>query len=181
MAYIFNIMIIILEIIGISRRPGGFSWKMFAFYTQLSNACAFAASVIFLVTRGSEPAVYIRYLAVCMLMMTMFVTLAILVPMGAGFRKMMLTGNGLYHHTLCPVLSVVSYILFEPHVSAWLLPALVTLGYGIIMMVLNAKGLVDGPYPFFRVRNQSRAATVGWTAALFAAISGISFLVSLPA
>ena len=96
---------------------------------------------------------------------------------GPGIRSAVsaAAGNGLYHHTLCPIISVVSYIFFEPHVHVWLLPALVTLTYGIIMEILNALEIVDGPYPFFRVRHQSRAATVLWTAALFGAVSALSF------
>ncbi len=57
------------------------------------------------------------------------------------------------------------------------LPPIITLVYGIIMMVLNYLGKYDGPYPFFRVRRQSRLATVLWTCVLFAAILGISFLI----
>ena len=175
MAIAANVILIGLVLVGVSRRAGGFEWKMFAFYTQLSNAAALVSAVLFLLLRGRAPAVYVRYLASCMLLMTAFVTLCILVPMGAGFKRMMLSGNGLYHHTLCPIISVVSYICFEPHVHVWLLPALVTLAYGIIMEMLNALEIVDGPYPFFRVRHQSRAATVLWTAALFGAVSALSF------
>lgn len=180
MAVICNIGIIILELIGASRRPGGIGWKMFAFYTMLSNAAALFASVLFLATGGSRASVCLRYTASCMLLMTAFVSLCILVPMGAGFKRMMLSDNGLYHHTLCPLVSTVSYVLFEPHVKIWLLPALVTLVYGIVMEILNAAGKADGPYPFFRVRHQSRKATVLWTLALFAAIAGFSAVLALP-
>ena len=181
MAFIFQSVMLVLECVGLIRRPGRFEWKMFAFYTQLSNAAAFAASLLFLLLRGGLPAVYMRYLTTCMLLMTVFVTLCILVPMGAGFRKMMLSGNGLYHHTLCPAVSLISYLFFEPHVKAWLFPALVTLGYGLIMMGLNGLGKTEGPYPFFQVKKQGALKSVLWTAALFAAISGISFLVALAA
>lgn len=177
-AAVLNAALIVLVLLGLSRRAGGFDVRIFAFYTQLSNAGALVSSVLFLLTKGSRFSVCARYLGTCMLLMTLFVTLCILVPMGAGFKKMMFSGNCLYHHTLCPVLSFVSYVFFEPHASVWLLPTLVTLAYGIILMILNAKGKVDGPYPFFRVRHQSRKATVLWTAALFIVISGISILLS---
>ena len=178
-AFFLNIVLIVLEVLGLSKRPGGFQWKMFAFYTQLSNTAALVSSVLFLILRGAAAAVYLRYLAVCMLLMTVFVTLCILVPMGGGFRKMMLSGSGLYHHTLCPVVCVISYVFFEPHVRVWLLPSLVTLGYGIVMMILNALRKTDGPYPFFRVHNQSKAASFLWMAALFCVIAGISYAVTL--
>ena len=87
---------------------------------------------------------------------------------------MMLSGNGLYHHTLCPVLSVSSYILWEQHSSAWLLPVILTFVYGIVMLVMNAKNRFDGPYPFFRVHHQSKIATVVWMIMLTGIISVIS-------
>ena len=53
--------------------------------------------------------------------MTFLITAFVLVPMGGGLKKLMFSGNGLYHHTLCPVLSVLSYLLWEPHASIFLL------------------------------------------------------------
>lgn len=181
MAYVLNAALIVLELVGLSRRSGGFNLKIFAFYTQLSNAAAFVSSILFILTRASGIAVYLRYLSTCMLLMTALVTLFILVPMGGGLKKLMLSGNGLYHHTLCPLICFISYFFFEPHVSAWLFPSLVTLAYGLIMMYLNAVNKVDGPYPFFRVRNQSKAASVLWMIALFALIAGISVVAGIPA
>ena len=42
------------------------------------------------------------------------------------------------------------------------------------MLVMNGKGLFDGPYPFFRVRNQSKLATVVWMVVLIGIITAIS-------
>ena len=42
---------------------------------------------------------------------------------------------------------------------------------------LNAKGVIDGPYPFFRVKKQSAFASVLWMTALFAVIAAISVAV----
>ncbi len=176
-AVILNIVLIILEIISIVRRPGGFSPKLFVYYTIISNVLAAVSAALFLLTGGSVFSVYLRYLSVCMLIMTVFVTLCILSPMTGEFKKLMLSGSGLFNHTLCPLICVISYVFFEPHVSAWPLPALVTLAYGAVMMAFNAKGTVDGPYPFFRVKKQSATASVLWMAALFAVIAAVSVAV----
>ena len=176
-AIVLNIILIIMEIISIVRRPGGFSPKLFVYYTIISNVLAAVSATLFLLTKGSVFSVYLRYLSVCMLIMTVFVTLCILSPMTGEFRKLMLSGSGLFNHTLCPLVCAVSYVFFEPHVSAWPLPALVTLAYGSVMMALNAKGVIDGPYPFFRVKKQSALASVLWMAALFAVIAVISVAV----
>lgn len=74
-----------------------------------------------------------------------------------------------------------THIFFEPHAGfemLWL-PVVVTLVYGLIMLYLNWMRRVDGPYPFFRVHNQSAAATVIWTAALVGMITAISAVVCL--
>ena len=99
-----------------------------------------------------------------------------LVPFGGGFRRLMLSGNGLYHHTLCPVLSVISYVLWEGHSAVWQVPVAITFVYGIVMMYMNYREYFDGPYPFFRVNHQSRAATVLWIAALTGMITVIALV-----
>ncbi len=175
MAIAANSIIIVLEVIGLSLSFKRSRWRMLRFYTQLSNIIALLSSLLFLF--AAEKAAWLRYTAVCMLFMTFFVSLFILVPMGAGFKKMMVTNSGLFHHTLCPILSAVSYILWEPHATLWIIPVALTFIYGMIMLYLNWKEIIDGPYPFFRVRHQSALATVLWYMALIAAITLISFAV----
>lgn len=176
-AVIANICIIGLEIIGLSKSISGRGLKIFAFYTQVSNIITLISSILFLVTGGQTAPV--RYLSTCMLVMTFLITLCVLVPMGGGFRNLMLSGNGLYHHTLCPIISVLSYIFWEPHGGSILLPMIVTTVYGLILLFLNGLRLFDGPYPFFRVHNQSKAATVLWTAALICLIGVISAVIKI--
>ena len=169
-----NILIIILELLGFRVSVGERSWKIFAYYTQISNLITLASSIVYAITGG---AAWLRYTSTCMLTMTFIVTLFILVPFGGGFRKLMLSGNGLYHHTLCPVLSSLSYVLLEGHSSVWQVPVVITFVYGITMLYMNYREWFVGPYPFFRVNHQSRAATVMWTAALTGMITAISFTV----
>ena len=112
-----------------------------------------------------------------MLVMTFFVTTCVLIPMGGKPEKLLLSGNGLYHHLLCPLLSLASYVFFEEHITSFwavLLPAGITLFYGLTMVALNAKRLVDGPYPFFRVHQQSVCRTILWMIALMFLASGLS-------
>ena len=170
-----NIVIVVLECVGLYISVSARRWQIFAYYTQLSNLVTLLSSLLFLVL-GARVAP-LRYLSTCMLVMTFLITAFVLVPMGGSFQKLMLSGNGLYHHTLCPILSVCSYLLWEAHAALWLLPVAVTLLYGIVMLFLNARDRFDGPYPFFRVRHQSVAATVIWMAALIGLITLIDFAV----
>ena len=174
MSFAINIAVIILEIIGLRISTSERKWKIFAYYTQISNIITLVSSFVLVAARSNELSAVLRYLSSCMLTMTFLITLFVLVPMGGGFRKLMLSGNGLYHHTLCPMLSVTSYIIWEQHSSLWILPTVLTFIYGIIMLVMNGKGLFDGPYPFFRVRNQSKLATVVWMVVLIGIIAAIS-------
>ena len=165
------------------RLPGHSVKELLPYYTQLSNLAAAVSSVLLVIAGQTSPVAAFRYLSVCMLMMTVFVTTCVLIPMGMPPKEMLLKGNCLYHHTLCPAVSLISYLFFERHAGrpAIILPVLVTLVYGIIMLLLNAKGTVDGPYPFFRVKKQSKKATVLWFLALSAVIAAISAAVSLAA
>ena len=178
MAIAANIAIILCEVLGLVKSWKERSVRVFQYYTQLSNFVALAASIVFLLNGPGGVSMYLRYLAACMLTMTFLFTACILVPGGGGLKKLMFSGNGLYHHLIIPILSLISYICWEPHTDVWLFPSLTTLVYGVIMMILNGMGKVDGPYPFFRVRHQSPAATVLWTLLLFGIIAGSSRLIA---
>jgi len=96
-----------------------------------------------------------RYVSVFVLFVTFCVTTFILVwftdPMELLFSRC-----NFIHHLLMPVLSFVSYMVFEDHICekrkmlAAILPNVL---YGITMIVLNVAGIVDGPYPFFMVQH----------------------------
>ena len=151
------------------------------FYTQLSNMVALLSSICYVIKSDAEFTVTMRYLSTVMLTMTVLVTLCILIPAGAGFVRMMLSGNGLFHHTLCPAISITSYILWEKHSSMWLLPVIVTFIYGMVMLYLNYAKLAEGPYPFFRIYDQSKKATVIWMMALTVIITLISLAITFVA
>ena len=176
MAVAANLLMVVLELLGLYQVRSKLSWKLVVFYTQLSNLIAFGTSLLFLFLPAGQLAL-LRYLSTCMLMMTFCVTAFVLIPMGGSPGKLLFSGNGLYHHLLCPLLSFVSYLFFEEHVTSFwaaLLPAGITLVYGLTMVALNAKRLVDGPYPFFRVHQQSVSRNILWMIALILLVSGLS-------
>lgn len=173
-AKIACVLVIILELFGFQISISERRWKIFAYYTQISNLITLVSSSVFLLT---DSAPWLRYTSACMLTMTFIVTACILAPFGGGYRNLMMSGNGLYHHTLCPILSVSSYLFWEPRSSAWGIPVIITFLYGMIMLAMNWKGRFDGPYPFFRVKIQSGMATVLWMTALTAMITMISFAI----
>ena len=174
-----NCIVILLEAIGLSISITDRRWKILAYYTQISNIITLISSICLLALGSNGFTCGLRYVSTCMLTMTFLITLCVLVPMGGGFHKLMLSGNGLYHHTLCPVISVTSYIFWEQHNSVIILPVLITFVYGMTMICLNYLRKFDGPYPFFRVHKQSREATLMWIAVLVTIITLISRAIEL--
>ncbi len=171
-AFIASIIVIVLELAGFSVSRGR-GILLLAFYTQLSNIVTLISCVCYLVNSDAAFTIALRYLSTVMLAMTVLVTLFVLVPY-AGFVDMMLSGNGLYHHTLCPAISITSYFLWEQHSSMWFIPVIVTFIYGIILLYLNHVEVIDGPYPFFRIHHQSVKATVIWMIALTLLVTVLS-------
>ena len=167
-----NAPLVSFELVGLSISIAERRWKIFAYYTQISNILALASAMAFLLL--GEAAAALRYLSTCMLAMTFLISLCVLSPFGGGFKEMMLSDNKLYHHTLCPIISLVSYVLWEPHGGTWVAPVAVTTVYGLAMLYLNYLRRFDGPYPFFRVHDQSVLASVLWTLALMALMGGLS-------
>lgn len=175
------LVVLVLEIKGLSLSFRERRWNVLIYYTQISNIAAALSSALLLVFDQPVLVRAVRYVSTCMLIMTLLITVFVLIPMGGNAKKLLWSGNGLYHHVLCPVISSVSYIIFESHASAGMIwiPVAVTAVYGGIMLYLNWIRYVDGPYPFFHVHKQSVLATVLWTAALLAVIAAVSALVWL--
>ena len=180
MARILCFIIIILELTAFKK---SLKWhglkKNFIFYTQISNLITLISAVLLVVFGTKEPVEVLRYLSVCMLVMTFFVTACILVPMSGKAKELLFSGSGLYHHLIIPVVSTLTYEFFEKRVSvAWVwLPAAVTLAYGLIMLYFNYTKRIEGPYPFFLIRSNGVKMTVVWMACLLAAVGVISFAV----
>ena len=177
MARIINFIIVILEMIAFAKVHKNRSLKQgLIYYTQLSNILTMVSSLALVILGPKYYVEVFRFLSVCMLAMTFFVTAFILVPMSGKLKELMFTGSGLYHHLIIPILSLLSYRFAEDRVAlVWfVLPVLVTLVYGLIMVYLNAVSKVDGPYPFFQVKRLGGRATFLWMMALLLVVGILS-------
>lgn len=171
---LLNLLVLALEARSLTISITSRKWKILIFYTQLSNLVTALSALLYLFFPAAPTITTLRYLSTCMLVMTFLVTTCVLIPMGGDAKKLLWSGNGIYHHVLCPVVSTVSYIIFEQHSGVIWLPVAVTLLYGVVMLYLNWIRKVDGPYPFFRVHQQSVVTTVLWMVVLIAVMAGIS-------
>ncbi len=181
MARILNFLIVIMELLAISKciKERGFK-NNFIFYTQISNLLALISSCLLVLFGQKYLIEVLRFLAESMLIMTFFVTAFILVPMSHDAKGLLFSGNGLFHHLIIPILSTISYFFAENRAPfGWfVLPSLVTLVYGLIMLYLNAKGKVEGPYPFFLVQKLGIRKTVIWMVCLMTAVTMFSTAVN---
>jgi len=181
--YVSILSIIILEIFGFSFSIRDRGIKILAYYTQISNLITLISAVImlFYLLDGMIPTwvKQMRYLSSCLLLVTALVTVFILVPMGAPPRIVLFSGKGLFHHTLVPIVSIISYLYLEPHIKskeAIYDPLIVTFIYSAVMIPLNILRKFDGPYPFLKVHKQSVFASISWIVAMFAIVTMLSWV-----
>ena len=170
------ILIIAIEIFGLTSVGKKSLIRSMFYYTQLSNLAALLSLICMLVF-GDQPWVTgFRYLSVCMLMMTFLVTVFVLVPTIKDTHLLLWSRVGFSLHIAGPFANLLSYLLLETHAQSWMIviPPVLTLIYGLIMLWGNYKRVIDGPYPFLRVYNQSALATVLWVCALIILIGAIA-------
>lgn len=154
-------------------------WTILRFYTVLSNilaaaACLLCAGCLFFAT---EPPAWVRYLKLTGtlgLTLTFLIALTVLAP-DMGFWYIFLDGAVLYHHLLCPLLCVISFLFLDrteikPAAGA-VLAAIPTVLYGVFAYIMNIARVWDGPYPFLQVYEQSVLATVLWIIGLIVLVN----------
>ena len=165
--------------------PMSWDWgkeQLFIFYTEDSNIlsaciCAMVAvGQLVCIFTGKELPRWLhtlKYIATCCLTMTFLTVVFVLGPMyedGNGWYIMLCTSSMLYHHLLNPLAAIFSFVLLErsprlPRSTVkWAL--LPTVLYGGIILWLNIQRVVDGPYPFMKVYDQSVQASVLWCIAI---------------
>ena len=173
---ILNSILVILCIIGIF-----FTFKenifIFEYYTEDSNILAGIGSLLFVIysIRNKEIPMWLvmlRYISVCCLVVTFIVVVFVLIPTMSnsyleGVRHLLLSGSMLFHHFLCPVISFLSFVLFEKderlNKKKYIYyPFIPTLIYGFILITLNILRKVIGPYPFLMVYYQPWYMTIIW-------------------
>ena len=102
MAVILNFILLILIIVGMFKRREKACLKSLMYYTILSNLISAVAAVLVLIFGLKNFVEVIRYLSVCMMVITFFVTACILMPLSKGSRPFLYKGSGLLHHFICP-------------------------------------------------------------------------------
>lgn len=148
------------------------------YYTNDSNLLALITSFLFIIYFKKEKKWIndLRFITTCCLTITFLVVLFILTPMyNFNYKFLMFTKEMFIFHTLCPIISFISYTFYEKKSSKSHLGLLTTAIYALILISLNILKVIEGPYPFLKVYKQSIISSIIW----FIIIIGGSYLVGI--
>ena len=196
-AFILNVIIIVLEIIGIaiSYHNGGI--KNLVYYTVDSNILALISCVLFVIVmmqgRKSKFVSMLRYIATVNLALTFTIVVFVFVPMCIPYgydavAEILYRGAQWSHHLLCPLFSMISFVLFEKSDILFenrhdiekknsKIATVFTFAYAIVLVILNICKVVRGPYPFLLVYEQPVWTSVLWFIGIVLVAYGYSLLI----
>ena len=182
---VFNILFLICELVGLGIIMLGGNRSLFEYYTVDSNLFALIMTVVYLyfvcTNKKINKVIYLlRLMSLVSLMITFLVVLFILtfmVPLQFLFWGYY--GTNLILHVICPLLLLYIYFKFDEKVKVnkyeLIYNMIPTLIYAIVLIILNIKGIVDGPYAFLRFHFQPLYQSVLW----FILIVGITYPIGL--
>lgn len=183
MSYYINIIIIVLELIGFFLAISDLGFNIFEFYTQDSNLLVLLSSILYVIyfKKGNIPTFvkWLKFTSTVSISVTFLVVAFILSWLMGDVINLFFFRYMLFHHTLCPLLAVLTFVFFENYDirsnRQVLRTIYFTLIYAFILIILNVLNLVNGPYPFLMVNDQSIYLSIFW----FILIIGGTFLIAL--
>ncbi len=185
-SFVLNVFIILFELQAIVYNAIVNKWLALEFYTELSNLFALVTStlyVFYLIKGKKMPSLVslLKYSSTVCLGITFIVVLFILLPMSYyDVKAMFFDGILLYHHLLCPLLSIISFLFFDDLKVFDQIDMLFSLSftcvYAVVLIVLNLLYIIEGPYPFLMIRSQSVLASTIWMIIIFSFSFTVSYL-----
>lgn len=123
----------------------------------------------------------LRYMATACLTLTFFVVFYLASTAGdtyfEGLLMFFTNGSMLFYHLLCPIISFISFTFFEGDrrlnkKKTIYLAMIPTVVYAIILIILNASNVVEGPYPFLMVNKNPVYISLIWVVVIL----GLNYL-----
>lgn len=168
-AVLLNLVLVVIEVfanLALWRQHPVFR-DLVIWYTHQSNFLALLSSALFILVgmvalfrdgRMPRALKVFRLLCTVQLYITFIVVLVGLAPMSVlsgGSFTAMYAGPMFTMHLMAPLLSLLSFVFFEGSPRLTMGDALIGISYtwvySLVMVVLNAEGILDGPYPFLQV------------------------------
>lgn len=189
---LLNVAAVAFEVVGFID-ASYLGWVQFWFYTQISNLLLGIVSIVLIgyilchMRDGIRIPAWLSFAKYCVTIMTtqtFLISLLVLSPMLGGIGMMMLGPIVRYFHTLCPLLAMVSFLIFDPkpmaltarHTRLAMLPTIV---YGAVAILLNLLRVWHGPYPFLYVYEQPVWLSLVWLVVIMGAAFLIAFLLRI--
>lgn len=177
-ALIFNIILVLLGITGLVKTITSMGYPAWEYYTQLSNYFSLCSALIYLVflihnikNKNNEIPKWVsilKYSATLSLLVTFLVVVFILTPYYGKdiIIWIFFVGSNLFYHTLCPIITFISFTFFESHKISGIKDnfraVYFTLIYAIVFITLNILKVYEGPYPFLMVYKQPVYMSIVW-------------------
>ena len=182
--FYINLILVILEAIAFAHDVYAFEFGLFEWYTVDSNVLQLIISgfVIFYVVKDKPLPKFLtaaHFISAVGLTVTFLIAAFVLAPEG-GIPYYFLNDVAPINHFIGPLLSVISLLFLEKveklPLSTIIWPAVASLFYGVITLVLNALRIMDGPYFFLKVYEQSAGVIVTWFVIIAVLCLGLAFL-----
>ena len=163
-----NILLIVLA--GLGLYFSIVNKNAFLYYSDNVGMFALSSSIIYviIVLAKKEPnflCLALRYVSTACLVLTLVGTFYVATTTGENYLDSFIKGSHLFNNLLCPIVSFVSFTLFEgdrrlnKKKTIWyaLIPTVI---YGIIMLVCNVSNTFTGPYSFMMINDNPVYVTV---------------------
>ena len=184
MVFYVNLILVVLEIIAFIHDVYAFKLGLFEWYTVDSNVLQLIISgfvAYYCVKEKPLPGLLTvaHFISAVGLTVTFLIAAFVLAPEG-GIAYYFFNDVAPINHFIGPLLSVISLLFLEKaeklplRIIIW--PAAASLMYGVIALVMNALRIMDGPYFFLKVYEQSAGLIATWFAIIAALCLGLAFL-----
>lgn len=163
-----NILLIVLA--GLGLYFSIVDKNAFLYYSDNAGMFALSSSIIYVIVvlTKKEPnflSLALRYVSTTCLVLTLVGTFYVATTTGENYLDSFIKGSHLFNNLLCPIVSFVSFTLFEgdrrlnKKKTIWyaLIPTVI---YGIIMLVCNVSNTFTGPYSFMMINDNPVYVTV---------------------
>ncbi len=189
---IVNFLLLVFEIYlgyaGAIRSGTGFQLSHLQRYSHYANSCLFITTLFLFINciydlirhkeRSKYPIRLFRYMAVSASMVEFMVVVFLLFPMGEFKTDIFFSENNFLEYIVCPLLAYISFAYLGEYTTFGrkeaviaTIPAFI---YHTVILILNLRGIITGPYAFQRAREQGQLEIIFW----YIVIVGGSYAVS---
>ena len=186
---IFNLLIIIFELLGLYLTLKTNKKISFEYYTEDSNMLCLLTSILFLISmkfciKTPKWLKMLKFISTIGLGLTFITVIFILLPMyDFNYNFLLFDGSLFFYHLICPLLAITTFIFFDDvgkvNIKDTVLGLSFTIIYSIILISFNINGKITGPYPFLKVYEQGVTKSVLWCFLLLSMSYLISYILAV--